>query len=132
MCACVHVYVCVCTCVCVCMCTRVCVYVCVRVFVCACVRVCVCVCVCVHNAYVCRCASRPVSYLVSHSQTSFLAQDVIVCSISAHTPKGSGMVHSADLFFAPPLVHNASSPVLQASVIMERVPGVCEWNLNWL
>ena len=42
--------------------------------------------------------------LVSRSQTSFLAQGVIACSISARTKKGSGMVHSADLFLTPPLV----------------------------
>ena len=30
--------------------------------------------------------------LVSHSQTSFLAQDVIACSISARTKKESGIV----------------------------------------
>ena len=42
--------------------------------------------------------------VVSRSQTSFLAQGVIACSISARTKKGSGMVHSADSFLTPPLV----------------------------
>ena len=42
--------------------------------------------------------------IVSGSQTAFLAQGVIACSISARTKKGSGMVHSADLFLTPPQV----------------------------
>ena len=42
--------------------------------------------------------------IVSRSQTAFLAQGVIACSISARTQKGSGMVHSADSFLTPPQV----------------------------
>ena len=48
--------------------------------------------------------SFPTYFIVSRSQTSFLAQGVIACNISARTKKGSGMVHSADSFLTPPLV----------------------------
>ena len=42
--------------------------------------------------------------LVLCSQSSFLVQGVIACSISARTKKGSGIVHSTDSFLTPPLV----------------------------
>ena len=49
-------------------------------------------------------AALPCNRLVSCSQTSFLAQGVIACSISARTKKESGMVHCAYSFLTPPLV----------------------------
>ena len=48
--------------------------------------------------------TRAVLVLVSRSQTAFLAQGVIACSISARSKKGSGMVRIDYLFLTPPQV----------------------------